>query len=313
MNSSNPLNPSDKSHLGKDLRSSLPADDASAMEGSGLGNAPTHVEKLGAYTIDGYSRAAVQSYWRIHEMKVGFDIGAQPWDYMAVPKFFISHTHLDHIAALPVYIARRRMMKMEPPIVYMPEEAIPAVEGMLKMFTRLDRGRLPCQLIGLGPNQEVDLSRELVVTTSATKHTIPSLGFIIWERRHKLKPEFSHLSGPEIRDLKLAGTEITSEIRMPMIAYTGDTSPAGLDNCPDMFRAEILITEMTFLAPNHRKEKIHKHGHMHLDDIVARRKDFQNKHIVCGHFSVRYSDAQIRRWVKKALPDELDGRLRLWL
>ena len=297
----------------KDRNPPGPADDATALEGSGLGNAPTRVEKLGAFTIDGYSRAAVQSYWRVHEMKVGFDIGAQPWDYMAVPKFFISHTHLDHIAALPVYIARRRMMKMAPPIVYLPEEAIPSVEGMLKMFTRLDRGRLPCELIGIGPNQEIELSRELVVTTSATKHTIPSLGFIIWDRRHKLKQEFTHLSGPQIRDLKLSGVEITSEIRMPMIAYTGDTSPVGLDNCPDMYRADILITEMTFLAPNHRKEKIHKHGHMHLDDIVARRKDFQNKFVVCGHFSVRYSDAQIRRWVKKALPDELDGRLRLWL
>jgi ribonuclease Z len=313
LSSPNSSNPGNQGRSTKKQNESTGVSEESSLEGSGLGNAPTHVEKLGAFTIDGYSRAAVQSYWRIHEMKVGFDIGAQPWDYMAVPKFFISHTHLDHIAALPVYIARRRMMKMEPPIVYLPEEAVPAVEGMLRMFTRLDRGRLPCELVGIGPNQEIELSRELVVTTSATKHTVPSLGFIIWDRRHKLKQEFSHLSGPEIRDLKLSGVEITSEIRIPMIAYTGDTAPAGLDNCPDMYRAEILITEMTFLAPNHRKEKIHKHGHMHLDDIVARRNDFKNKHIVCGHFSVRYSDAQIRRWVKSALPDQLDGRLRLWL
>jgi ribonuclease Z len=255
----------------------------------------------------------VQSYWRIHELKIGFDVGAHPWDYMALPRLFISHAHLDHIAALPVYVARRRMMKMEPPTIYLPEETVPVVEGLLKMFIRLDRGRLPCQLVGLRPNEEVELSRELVVTTTATRHTVPSLGFIVWDRRHKLKPEFAHLSGPQIRDLKLAGTEITSEVRFPLLAYTGDTSPAGLDQAPDMYRAEILIAEMTFLAPHHRKEKIHKHGHMHLDDIVARRKDFQNKHVIFGHFSVRYSDQQIRRWVKKALPDELDGRMHLWL
>lgn len=286
--------------------------DGSLPEAS-LDNAPTIVGKFGGFTIDGYSRAAVQSYWRIHEMKVGFDMGAMPWDYTAIPKFFISHTHLDHVAALPVYVARRRMMKMEPPIIYLPEESVSAVESLLKVYQRLDRGRLPCELIGIGPNQEIELSRELVVTTSATKHTVPSLGFVVWDRRQKLKPELAHLSGNEIRDLKLSGTEITNEIRLPLIAYTGDTSPAGLDNCPDMYRAETLITEMTFLAPNHRREKIHKHGHMHLDDIVARRKDFQNKNIICGHFSVRYSTEQIARWVRKAAPDMFDGRLRLWI
>ena len=51
-------------------------------------------------TIDGYSRAAVQTYWRIAELKLGFDLGAQPWDYMAIPRFMVSHAHIDHIAGL---------------------------------------------------------------------------------------------------------------------------------------------------------------------------------------------------------------------
>lgn len=292
------------------LPSSQPTD---AFEGAGLGNLPTRVEKLGNFTVDGYSRAAVQTYWRIHELKIGFDIGAHPWDYMAIPRLFISHGHLDHIASIATYVARRRMMKMEPPDIYLPDELISTVDALLKVFVRLDRGRLPCRLVGLRPNDEVELSREIVVSASATRHTVPSLGYIVWDRRLKLKPEFLALSGPEIRDLKLSGVEITNEVRIPLVAYTGDTAPAGLDNCPDMYKAEILISEMTFLAPQHRKEKIHKHGHMHLDDIVARKNDFQNKHIVFGHFSVRYGDEQIRRWVEKALPDQLDGRIRLWL
>ena len=63
-------------------------------------------------TIEGWSRAAVQTYWRIPELKIGFDLGAQPWDFMGTQKWYISHTHLDHVAALPVYVARRRMMKL---------------------------------------------------------------------------------------------------------------------------------------------------------------------------------------------------------
>jgi ribonuclease Z len=280
---------------------------------SGVENCPIKQLAHGNWTIEGYSRAAVQTYWRVPEMKIGFDLGAQPWEFMGIPNYFISHTHLDHIAALPVYVARRRMMKMDAPVVYVPESSVVAIEHMLKAFSRLDRGRLPCTLVPCVANQEIQLSRELVVTTHATKHTIPSLGFIVWERRKKLKPEFTSLTGDQIRDLRLAGTEVTHEMRLPLLAYTGDTSPEGLDANPEMYQAEVLITEMTFVAPGHRKEKIHKHGHTHLDDIVARRDLFKNKLIICGHFSTRYNERQIQRWVQRALPDRLDGRLHLWL
>lgn len=264
-------------------------------------------------TIEGYSRAAVQTYWRIPELKIGFDLGAQPWEFMGTPTWFITHTHLDHIAALPVYVARRRMMKMDPPTIYLPEHALETVEQLLRVVSRLDRGRLPCQLVPLAAGSEVELSRELVVTASATKHTVPSLGYIVWERRRKLKPEFTHLSGEQIRDLRLSGTEVTEERRLPLVAYLGDSAPPGLDACPAMYDAQVLISEMTFVAPSHRKDKIHKHGHMHLDDYLERRGRFQNERIITGHFSTRYHDRQIRHYVEKALPDMLDGRLHLWL
>jgi ribonuclease Z len=78
-------------------------------------------------TIEGYSRAAVQSYWRIQELKIGFELGASPWAFMGTQHFLVTHAHLDHLAALPVYVARRRMMKMEPPTIYLPEEVVDPV------------------------------------------------------------------------------------------------------------------------------------------------------------------------------------------
>jgi len=264
-------------------------------------------------TIEGYSRAAVQTYWRIPEMKLGFDFGAQPWSFMGTPSWFLSHTHLDHVAALPVYISRRRMMKMAPPTIYLPEYALPMIERLLRLYSRLDQGRLPCQLIPIGPGQEVELSRELVVTVGATRHTVPSLGFVVWERRRKLKPEFLGLSGDQIRDLRLAGTEVTTEIRLPRLAYLGDSAPEGLDANPAMLEAQVLILEVTFVAPRHRKDKIHKFGHMHLDDLLERRRLFHNELIIASHFSTRYHENQIRRYIEKTVPDMLDGRLYLWL
>ena len=278
-----------------------------------LNNVALQELTLGDLTLEGYSRAAVQSYWRIPEFKIGFDLGAQPWDFMGTATWFVSHTHLDHIAALPVYIARRRMMKMSPPRIFLPEHAIDPTRDMLRAFSRLDRGRLPCELVPVTAGQEIELSRELVVTVHATTHTVPSVGYLVWERRQKLKQEYQGLGGEEIRAHKEAGRQISEEKRLPLVGYLGDTSPSGLDQNPEFYEARYLISEMTFVAAGHRKEKIHKHGHMHLDDYIERAHLFKNKKVIVGHFSTRYSRQQIINIVKKSLPGMLDGRLHLWL
>jgi ribonuclease Z len=276
-------------------------------------NAPVRTLQHKGLTIEGYSRAAVQSYWRVPELKLGFDLGAQPWSFMTTPTWFITHTHLDHVAALPVLVARRRMMKMEPPTIYLPAEAVEGVELLLRAMQRLDRGRLPAKLVGLEAGDEVELSRELVVKAFATKHTLPSLGYLVWERRKKLKPEYQGLTGEQIRDLRLSGVEVSAELRLPKVAYLGDTAPPGLDAMPETYRAQILILEMTFVAPNERAALIHKFGHTHLDDLVARADRFENEVIIASHFSTRQHPDQIQRIVEKRLPDSLKGRLKIWL
>jgi ribonuclease Z len=276
-------------------------------------NAPVRTLVHKGMTLEGYSRAAVQTYWRVPELKLGFDLGAQPWSFMATPNWFVSHTHLDHLAALPVYVARRRMMKMEPPTIYLPAAAVDDVDRLLKAVQRLDRGRLPVHLVGVEPGTEVELSRELVVSAFATRHTIPSLGFLVWERRKKLKPEYHELSGEQIRDLRLSGVEVAAELRIPKLAYLGDTAPAGVDAFPAVYRAEVLILEMTFVAPQERPEKIHKYGHMHLDDILARAERFENDWIVASHFSTRMHPDQIQRIVARRLPEGLRQRVKIWL
>ena len=125
---------------------------------------------------------------------------------------------------------------------------------------------------------------------------------------------------PTIEDVRKAGeqarvavTNAFEQVRTPLLAYTGDTSPAGLDGCPAAFEAKILITELSFIRPNHRREKIHKFGHMHLDDFIERADRFENELIVCGHFSTRYHPDEVRRTVEARLPARLKERFRLWL
>src|SRR5262249_15014756 len=211
-------------------------------------NAPVLSHRHGGLTIEGYSRAAVQSYWRIPELKLGFDLGAQPWDFMGTPTWFVSHTHLDHVAALPVYVARRRMMKMDPPTVYLPAESLDDVEKRMLVMQRLDRGGQVADVRGVAAGDEIELSREQVVKAFDTVHTIPSRGFVVWERRNKLKDEFVGLPGEKIRDLKLSGVAITREGRIPLVAYPGDTAPAGAGDHPAGYEAEGVVTAVSVLT-----------------------------------------------------------------
>ena len=97
-----------------------------------INNLTVKTLKHGDLTIEGYSRAAVQTYWRIPEIKLGFDLGAQPWSFMGTETWFITHGLLDHVVALPVSVARRRMMKMTLPVIYMPAETIEPMQKILR-------------------------------------------------------------------------------------------------------------------------------------------------------------------------------------
>ncbi|MDR1484475.1 MAG: metal-dependent hydrolase [Planctomycetaceae bacterium] len=267
---------------------------------------------IGNLTVEGFSRAAVQTYWRIPELKVGFDVGAQPWAFMGLPRICISHTHMDHILSLPAYVARRRMMKMEPPVIYLPADAVGNVRNLMTAFSRLDYGGLPCELVGVAAGDEFAISRELLISVVPTFHSIPSVGYIVWERRKKLKEEYAMLSNNEIREIALSGVEVSRELRVPKAAYLGDSTAKALDETPSMYEAEILIMEMSFVAKRHQSDKIHKYGHIHLDDIVKRQKNFKNKAIIASHFSARYADKEIEETVLRRIPSLLDGRLILW-
>ena len=121
------------------------------------------------------------------------------------------------------------------------------------------------------------------------------------------------LPGDQIRDLRLGGTSVTREVRTPLLAYTGDTSPGGLDGFPPLYEAKVLITEMSFIRAKHRREKIHKFGHMHLDDFLERADRFRNELIICGHYSTRYLPQEVKHLVTSRLPPELRDRVVIWI
>jgi ribonuclease Z len=275
-------------------------------------NAPYHSHRHGGLTIEGWSRAGIQSYWRIPELKVGFDLGGIPWDFTAVAHWFVSHGHLDHLMALPGLLARRGMLKYPPPTVCLPAEIVDDVRALLAAWKALDRAALECTLIGLGPGESAYLSALHHVTAFPTEHPIPSRGYVVWERRQKLRDEFAGLPGDRLRQLREAGEELSVEVCVPLVCYTGDTGPGGLDADPAVYQAKVLITELSFARPEHTPAKIHAFGHLHLNDFVERAERFQNELIIAAHVTSRDDPADVARWAADRLPAGLRERVKVW-
>jgi len=275
-------------------------------------NAPYRSHRVGGLTIEGWSRAGIASYWRIPELRLGFDLGAIPWDFTHTANWFVSHGHIDHLLALPALLARRAMLKFPPPTIHVPVEIVDDVRNLLKAWEALDRGQLTCTLIGMKPGDEVSIDESHSVSAFATAHPVPSRGYLVWERRHKLKEEYLGLPGDQLKQLREAGTAVTAPISVPMVCYTGDTGPAGLESEPALYDAKVLIVEMSFVRAEHSRERIHAFGHLHLDDFVERAGRFRNELIIAMHVTSREEPVDVQKLVDERLPAGLRERVRVW-
>lgn len=97
-------------------------------------------------------------------------------------------------------------------------------------------------------------------------------GYVVYERRNKLKAEYHGLSGSEIAKIRQSGAEVSQVVDTPLIAFTGDTLVTWMDSADshpvirDALRATVLITEATFLESTIAQSKSwEKYGHTHLE------------------------------------------------
>lgn len=282
------------------------------METPKIANAPFESLRHGQWTIEGWSRAGIHSYWRVPELRVGFDFGAIPWDWSPTGNWFVSHAHLDHLVAMPAFLARRAMLKYPPPKVHVPHEVVDDVHAMLNAWRKLDRATLPVELIGMSPGDSIELSELHQVSAFATEHPVPSLGYVVWERRHKLRDELIGASNEQLRARKEQGETITVETRVPLLCYTGDTSPGGLETEAAIFQAQVLIIELSFARPDQSIDRIHQYGHLHLEDFVRCAGRFQNELIIAGHVTSRDDPQTVLQLAKQRLPSDLSQRMVIW-
>ncbi len=267
-----------------------------------------HCENL---TIEGESSSAVATYLRVKELDLIFDLGRCPMSFIGTEHVFISHFHLDHYFGIPIYVSQRCLNGMPPGNIYVPKAGEDQLREIIERISLLDCGKMwDYHLTPVQAGDEISFRGNLVAHVLPLDHRVPAVGYLVCEKRDKLKPEFFGLPGTEIAQLRRTGVEVTSRVELPLIAYLGDTRTVPVDAHLLLNQCRVLICECTFLFPEHR-ERAEKTMHLHLDTLPALLEAFESEHIVLTHFSRRYTPETITQRINAALSPENRSRVQL--
>lgn len=241
----------------------------------------------------GYSRGLFSNWiWHrplhlVVDAGEGLQLGLGP-RVLAPTHLLLTHGHADHTFGLPGFVAARRFGIGDPekPLTIVHPERSRGVEVARGTLERQwPREAFPLTWIGLAPGGEVELGRNKFVRAFAADHTSAdlALGYLVLERRQRLRPAFRCATEDEIRRIVAErGREAVMEAYTHILfAHTGDSMP--LD--PSTFaRADVLVHDATFLVAEDRRERIHAT----TEEAIATARDAEVRTLVLQHLSVRY-------------------------
>lgn len=264
------------------------------------------------FTIEGWSRAGNETWFRIRELGIAFDIGRSPEAVIPVRNVLVTHSHIDHSFGIPFYAAQRRLRGMAAGNVYVPREKVSEFEELVALHERLSETDFPVTFVGVGPGDSFELRRGLRGYVHRSTHRVVANGYEVVEVRHKLKSEWASRTSADLAAARHEGREVTEEQQCSLVYYTGDTDRRLLEESTRMFSPEVLIIECSF-AREDDYDRAARYTHIHFDDIAEFAGKFENHLIVLTHFSLRYSPQEIHETISRRCPAVLRDRIRLAL
>jgi len=256
--------------------------------------------KIDDLEIVGYSVAGEETVVAMPQLDVCFDIGKAPDQVISINHLLLTHGHMDHAAGIAYYLSHRNFCGQSAGTVLAPKDLIEPITAVINAWYRLDGNKLPAKLVGVTPGDEYKIKPNLFTRIFPTKHGRGSVGYSVIERRKKLKPEYSELTGPQIVELKKQGIEIDYPLEIPIVTYLGDTQYVDFSQLKYIAESKILIAECTFYEMDHA-ERAEAGKHMHIDEFARLIESMQNDYIVVTHATARTPMPEIRKVLRKAV------------
>ena len=260
--------------------------------------------------VIGYSIAGEETVVAVPQLDVCFDIGKAPDQIIPINNVLLTHGHMDHAAGLAYYLSQRNFCGISAGTILAPQNLLGPMRDIINAWSKLDGNKIPAKLVGVKPGDEHQIKPNLVARAFPTKHTRGSVGFTVIEKRKKLRPEYSGLTGPQIVELKKQGTEIDFPLEFPLVTYLGDTQYVDFSQLQYIVDSKILIAECTFYEGEHTSRA--KAGrHMHVDELATLLGNLNNEYIVITHTTQRTPMHEIRKTLSQALPKDIYNKITL--
>lgn len=258
--------------------------------------------KYEEWNFTGYSIAGITTSMFCRTAGVCFDVGQGLPFQNSARHILITHAHMDHASGIPYLLSQKNMNGQKETNLYVPESFAGPLRQILDLWHGVDGHRYEYNLRAASPGVLFDLDKHYAAKPFATPHRVPSQGYLLYQRKKRLRAELRDQGQEAILEARRRGEDPNESYLDPVVAFTGDTKKEFVGSDPDVARAKILFVEVTFWDDAKPVEHARSWGHLHFDELLEILPRLKNERVVLIHASVRYSTRELQSILARRLP-----------